>query len=282
MICKKLIYYFYLTEDFEENRGNKINFACLSRYAHIFDSVDIYISTDDTSRYDLIRRAEAKFVSLPFKGDLSFRIVKNGPYMESAVIKSEILDKLGSLDSLVFFAHAKGYSSLEKYQGNIDDIERWITGCYYLSLEYINEMEETIGDTSKYLSMAFGSFPIVSPKKIEDNDEGMGTWNYRFPGRIKYNWFYSGTFFWINTNKLYNYINIYSPAIPKVEDRYFGERMLGNIFPYDRNATGHNSRFLYPCNFYNEGVATSNIEFILEEGELEHFNKFHNEIISNI
>lgn len=277
---KKLIYYFYLTDDFKENRANKINFRCLKRYANIFDEADIYISIDDDKNFALIKEAEKVFLGLPFNGNISFRVrINDSNYCEAEVIKSELLDKIDTLDCLVFFGHAKGYSNFKTYPENMEDIQKWIIGNYYLSLEHMDEVVESISENSYYSTSVFGSFPIVSNEKIKESD--FSDWNKIFPGRIKYNWFYSGCFFWVNTMRLYNYINIFSPSMPKMCDRYFGERLLGNIFPYTRNATAHRNMYLYPCNFYNRGVISRSLGFILGE-ELEDFNKLYNEILEGL
>ena len=280
-MVKKLIYYFYLTPDFKANVANRINFECLRRYAHVFDCADIYLSLNDTSNTDLIQEAEHMFVSMPFNGNISFKVVENTKYCESKIIKEEILDKVGTLDCLVFFAHAKGYKSVFDNRNDSENVKKWIVGCYFLSLEYISEMERFIGDCTEYSFSAYGSFPVFYPDgKIKESE--LNEWDKIFPGNIKYNWYYSGTFFWLNTVKFYNYMHVFSPELPKLDNRYFGERMLGNIFPIDRNGFGHNERSLYPCNFYNKGVVDSSLDFILEGEEHDRFNEFYGGIMASI
>lgn len=278
-MTKRLIYYFYLTPDFKENRANRINLECLRRYAMIFDSADIYLSTDNTSDVHTIREAEKEFISMPFNGNISFKVVENTEFCESKVIKEEILDNLASLDCLVFFAHAKGYTNIHTYDYNLDGIQKWIVGCYYLSLGHMDNVDEILD--GNYCTLSYGSFPVVSQKKIAE-DELYQEWNNIFLGRIKHNWYYSGTFFWVNAPRLYNYLNVFSPTVPKMSDRYFGERLLGNLYAYDKHASGHNQRFLFPCNFYNEGVLDGALNFILNEDEYEDFKRFYDEIISKI
>lgn len=277
---KKLIYYFYLTPDFKDNLANRINLECLRRYARVFDSADIYLSLDDTGDDALIREAEHEFVSMPFRGSLSFKIVQNTNFCESKVIKEEILDKVSEIEDLVFFAHAKGYTNIKTYAETIENIQKWIVGCYFLSLEFINEVDSFIGDGG-CPEIAYGSFPICAQHKISE-DEFRNDYTSIFSGRIKYNWYFSGTFFWVNPLKMHNYINVFSPTLPKMEGRYFGERMFGNIFRYYSNGMGHNSRVLYPCNFYNSGIVDASLEFILEGDEHERFDKFYRSVISNV
>lgn len=279
MLCKKLIYYFYLTKNFEKNRANRINFKCLSRYAGVFDEAEIYLSLDDTDDYDLIRSAEKVFISMPFRGNISFKVVKNTVYCESAIFKKEVVDKVDILDCLLFFAHAKGYTNLDTYPDRVEDLQKWIIGCYYLSLENVKEIENSIGPSSTCSEFVYGSFPIVAGKKIQQSE--FKDFNKIFPGEIKYNWFYSGCFFWINTEKLCNFINVFSPAIPKMANRYFGERFFGNTFQYERNATGFGSMYLYPCNFYNLGVVSDSLKFILGD-KINEFNNVYDEIVNSI
>ena len=278
-MTKRLIYYFYLTKNFKENRANRINLECLRRYANIFDRSDVYLSLDDTSDMDLIHEAEAEFLSMPFNGNISFTVIKNGRFCESDVIKHEIVDKLDTLDSLVFFAHAKGYTNINVYKDtNLDGIQKWIVGCYFLSLSYMDEVEKYI-DGENSISV-YGSFPVCAQKKITEDD--LSEFTNIFPGYIRNNWYYSGSFFWINTSKLYNFIHVFSPEMPKMVDRYYGERFLGNLFKFERNGQSHNNRYMFPCNFYNPGIVDNALDFILEGDEHEQFNEFYNEIISKV
>ena len=115
---KKLIYYFYLTEDFLTNLSNKINFECLRRYAHIFDEASIFIATDSVTNTELIMEAERVFMSMPFSGNINFKVVNNTVYCESMVFDEEVVKKLDKLDCLLFFAHAKGYTNFKTYPEN--------------------------------------------------------------------------------------------------------------------------------------------------------------------
>ena len=277
---KRLIYYFYLTPDFKENLANRINLECLGRYARVFDSAEIYLSLDDTDDDALIRAAEIEFVSMPFRGDISFRIIQNTEFCESKVIKEEILDKISEIDDSVFFAHAKGYTNVETYADRMDSVQKWIVGCYFLSLEFMDEVDKFVMGGSAP-EITYGSFPVCAQHKITE-DEFTKDFASIFPGRIKYNWYYSGTFFWLNGKKMHNYINVFSPTLPKMDSRYFGERMLGNIYRYYSNAIGHNSRMIFPCNFYNEGTIDEVLEFILEGDEHERFDNFYNSVISKV
>lgn len=269
---KILIYYFYLTDDFLSKRSNLINFECLRRYAHIFDEAKIFLSLDDTQKSELIREAEKVFVSIPFNGNISFHVVQNTPYRESRVIKQEILDKIDTLDSLVFFAHAKGFTNLEKFPELSEDMTKWIVGLYFLSLEYMQEVEDNIGEYSEFVSISFGSFPTIK------NESGT-TADSTYIDNIKYSWYYNGTFFWINTIKLYNYINRNNVKIPKMEDRFFSEQMLGEIFPYDNLSAGLHQRRLYFRHFYDEGAVTQSLGYILNDSEKRDFEQVYNEIM---
>lgn len=278
---KKLIYYFYLTEDFSTNLANRINFECLRRYARIFDEASIFISTDSVKNTELIMEAERVFMSMPFNGNIGFKVVNNTVYRESMVFEEEVVDKLGKLDCLLFFAHAKGLTNFKTYPENKEGIEKWIVGSYYLSLEYVAEMESFIGPTTSYNLSAYGSFPILTKKKLGEADI-KESWDNIFIGEIKHNWYFSGCFFWINTKSIYNYINTFSPTIPKMSNRYFGEKFLGNIMPFDGRAMGHNLRYMFPCNFYNKGIVDSSLNFILNEDELADFNRVFEEILKNV
>ena len=275
---KKLIFYFYITPDFFERKTNLINVRCLKEYAHIFDEAEFYLSLDNVEDYDLIHKIESLLIDLPFRGNISFKIHQNDSYRESRIVESEIINKIDEQDCLLFFAHGKGFTNLEQYEE--ESMCHWLIGCYYLSLNFIEEMESMI-DSNNYTWISYGSFPLLSQDKFEDD---FVPENDRYIGRIKHKWCFSGTFFWINTKRLSDHINTFNIKLPKIYDRYYSEKVLGNIMSYGGNAAGHNNMILYSNNnMYNDGVAKSALNFILQsEEERNEYNNFYNKIMNSL
>lgn len=276
---KTLLYYLYVTPDFFDRITNLVNIECLRKYAHIFDNAKIILSLDDTKDYDLINKVEHLFVDLGFKGNVSFVIHKNDEYRESMVFKEELADKLYDLDGLVFFGHGKGFSNLDTgYEKQ--SMLHWIVGDYYLSLEFMEEAENLITGMNTFST--YGAFPLVLKKREFDDDHLSKDEQYL--GRIKYNWCYSGTFFWINPARIYDHLAIFKQEIPKIHDRYYSEKFLGNVMSFESNACGHNLMYLWHTNnMYNDGVAESCVTFILrDEKEIKKYYEFYNGILKEV
>lgn len=274
---KRLIFYLYITEDFFERKTNLITLECLRRYSYIFDQADFFLSIDDVDNYTLINKVENEILGLGFKKNLSFTIHQNDSYRESAVIKEEIADKLEDLEDLIFFGHGKGFTNLENYDE--DSMVHWLLGCYYMSLEFVDEGIKLITGMNTFST--FGSFPLVLEKRSSEDD--YLAQNELYLGRIKYGWCYSGTFFWINPPKLYDHMQIFKQKPPKIFDRYYSEKFLGNVMSYASNATGYHLRYLYSGNnMYNDGVAEECIKFILNEDEIPAYYKFREEILNAV
>lgn len=222
---KKLVFSFYLSRDTFDREINQLHFSCLSEYAHIFDEIIFVIIANDTEDTELIKKLQRKVIDLPYTGTITFKIVKNNDFRESYVFKTEVIDRLGE-DDLVFFAHNKGISNVE--WANKRQIYLWVVGMYYYSLNFMEEVDSKLV-RGKYLS--YGSF-LTENKDIDNR----GT---------KYGWSYIGTFFWMNSKKVKDYIELNNVYTPQLSDRFFDEDFLGNIYPKDLKMAGsHNDIYI--------------------------------------
>ena len=232
MVNKKLIFYFYLTEENVNNEIYTLHYKCLEIYAHLFDEMLFVLSLDDINNKQLIQMWETKLLALHTKGSITFDIIKNNKYCESYAFKKYVVDKL-KVNDLVFFGHGKGITNITKY--NPELIKKWIVGMYYYNLNFIEEVEDSL-IKRKFLS--YGAF-LSKNKKDWAN---------------KYHWFYIGTFFWLNSKKIYDYIKNNNIEMPLFCDRFYDEEFLGNIYDTwpERTATSHDSVFLCDAvDFYN-------------------------------
>ena len=278
---KILLYYLYITNDFFERITNLANIECLRKYSYIFDEARIILSIDDTKNFQLINKIEHLFLDMGFNGNVSFSVHKNDEYRESRIVKSEIADKLKDYgEDLVFFAHGKGYSNLDTGYEKASMLH-WIIGCYYLSLEFIQEGINLITGMNTF--SAYGSFPLVQPGEKKLPGDYLSK-DEQYLGRIKYHWCYSGTFFWLNPAKLYDHLAIFRQETPLIFDRYYSEKYLGNVMSYEGNATGHNLIYLWSTNnMYNDGVAESCVRFILrDENDIAKYYEFYNSILNEV
>lgn len=275
-IKKELLFYFYITPDFFERKTNLVHLECLKRYAYIFDSAVFYLSLDDISNVNLIKRVEQAILELPFNGNISFVLHENDDLRESGVFVNEILEKIKKENKLLFFAHGKGFTNLDTYEER--SMLEWLVGCYYLSLNFMDDVLYNI-DGNARTWITYGSFPLIDEKEYSPEVLAEPGANY-YLGRIKYHWCYSGTFFWVNAIRLREYIRMFNLSYPEIFDRYYSEKFLGNIFPLECNATGYNNFLLFAGNnMYNDGVAESCIWSILNSEEaINNYNKFYNEV----
>ena len=273
---KELVFYLYITEDFFERKTNLVHLQCLKYYAPIFDKATFYISTDDTSNVGLIKSVEERILSLPFNGNISFVVHENDDLRESSIFCKEVLEKIKNEDCLLFFAHGKGFTNLDTYEER--SMLEWLVGCYYLSLNDIDDVELMINSNERTFS-AYGSFPLVDKREYTPEVLSQPGSNY-YLGRIKYHWCYSGTFFWVNTVKIRQYMRMFNIDYPEIFDRYYSEKFLGNIFPQNGNATGYSNFLLFAGNnMYNDGIAESCIHAILnDEEKINEYNDFYNKV----
>ena len=276
---KTLLYYIYVTPDFFTRITNLVNIECLRRYSNVFDSAKIFLSLDDTNDKELINKVEHLFIDMGFNGNISFVIHKNDEYRESAVLKEELADKLYELDGLIFFGHGKGFSNIDTGYEK-ESMLHWIAGEYYLSLQFIDEVLDLITGSSTF--SAYGSFPMILNERKHTDD--VLEKDELYLGRIKYNWCYSGTFFWVNPARLYDQMAVFRQEVPRMHNRYYSEKFLGNVMSYGGNACGHNMMYLWHTNnMYNDGVAESCIKFILKtDEEMGRYYEFYKEILKNV
>ena len=96
----------------------------------------------------------------------------------------------------------------------------------------------------------------------------------------KFQWFYIGTFFWINPRKLLSYIKVHNIDFPLISDRFYSEEFLGNIYDIWPNPYGATHNNNYVTNAYNY---YENFEEILNAIYPEHedADRFYKYIINN-
>ena len=202
------------------------------------------------------------FSTLP---KITFEIIENDPiFYEGPTFKREIVDKLGE-DKLVFFAHIKGVTNVKNEDP--ETVYRRICGLYYFSLE--EEKSE-------------GKLTRIFLKDVYTISHGafMTRFISEYNFHNKYAWYYAGTFFWINTRRLKNYIKDNNIELPEYADRYYDENFLGDIYPIfgieELKSDMIASSYKYK---YVSNPSPNRIDFewhlnFLIEGEEEKFNNF--------
>lgn len=203
---RNLVFYFYGFDGYKDNRAIKIHFKCLKKYCNVFDNALFIISVNDITNIKLISDIEHDLINCGFN-NISFKIHQNDVYCEANVFKEEIVNKLNEYEGITFFGHTKGVSNYT--EETKDSMDEWITSMYFFNLEYTKNIE---GYLAFDVSLFYGHF-------LSRHLDGL--------------FYYNGTFFWINTKKLYHHKNVFN-----IHD--------------DENVDGRGYAELYPSYFYND------------------------------
>lgn len=228
---RKLVFHLYLTKDWRTNWVYKIHFNCLKYYRECFDKAYFALDLEDKSDIGSLVEVKQKLVHiLNNVQNIEFETVENNYYYESQTFKNAVVDRIGK-DDLVFFAHIKGVRDAEIYP--LGDVIKNICTLYYLSL---NPEKETHDVTEKL--KLWSEFITYGSLLIQFDDE--------FKVKGKYDWIYAGTFFWLNSRRLNNYINTHDVKLPEFDSRFYSENFLCNVFPIhsmDKNSNKPNAGF---------------------------------------
>lgn len=230
---KKLVFAFYLAKNYKSEIIN-IHFLCLKRFSEAFDSAEIVFILDKEYDRDNLLDAQRRFTEIFCGKPLSFSMVDNTPYREALVFQQYVVARMDE-EELVFFAHNKGTTNVDKFDK--EQIYTWVIAMYFYSLNYMDEVEDSLLN-KKFMS--YGPF-------LCQNEE---------PERItKFGWYYVGTFFWMNTKKIKQHMINNNVPVPLMGDRFYAEEFFANIFPSwpYMLAASHGNRFLKNAtNFYYE------------------------------
>lgn len=193
----RLIYSYYVMNDITELHQFHMNL--LKEYINIFDSVDFYLLCDNPNDDININKNIEYINSILNRDDINFRIIQNeSDLREGKIYKTYIIDKLNDYNELIFFAHTKGVTNSVNLE-NMYNTKLWIAIMYYMNLNfYKNASEDFLND--KILSWG-------------------AIYNYDNNNTTKNHWQYTGSFQWINTRALFNYIKCNNIDLSIYENR---------------------------------------------------------------
>lgn len=215
--------YFYLTDDWKSSESNRLCLNSLRHYQHNFDDIVIYAGRDKNCS----KRKERMFIKW-VDGNITARhrvnVIDNDPKACECSVFYPILADIGGCseiygdNDIVFLCHSKGYTNMTdpKYPDK-DAIKHWIGGMWWFNNRDMAEIEDAFSD-KRIISV--GMFMVRY-------------WN----GFNRHNWHYSGTMFWYHPKRLREYIRKNRVVIPKLSNRWWTEKFLGNIYPIDHADT---------------------------------------------
>ena len=267
----RLIYHMYI-KGFD-NVVSKIHFYCLEKYINVFNEALFVISLDDVDDTDLISSIETRITSLGFKGNLNFKIIKNDPYKrEAETFYYEIVKKLYDLDGITFFAHSKGYSNRVN-----TNLCRWIAAMYFFSLDdlIIGQVKDHLLEKPGFMFDGFN--PVFDDKTFENHP----LWYCK----NLYHWLYHGSIYWMNTQKIANYLNRESSQIPKLTDRFYAEAFPGNVCPFDTECVGFTTDYYgkyFPYWYDNANYYIEKLCGRVNSVKLQKFNEFYIKMLNEL
>lgn len=215
------------------------HYRMMQDYAQILNEM-IFIITYNNLDYTVINSIKAKLIDVCHNCKSITFITEQNDYRfrEGIIFKKYVIDKLNDYDGLTFWCHFKGVTN-PKNTNNLINSLKWIYMMYYSNILWFHEMKNKLDDKEKYISY--------------------GTLYYKdYRHNTTYNWFYSGSFFWLNTKKLYAYIEKKNIDISDF------------ISPNDENLMRCAEIFLGQV--YNEHYAAFHYD--------EHYNKEYNNFLN--
>ena len=206
-IFKRMVYAFYASND--NNFIDELHYKLLERYINVFDEVIFCIIIDDINDRDTISNIEKRITSFR-NGDVIFKVYENSNYRESEVFYNEIFLQMERLHGMTFFAHSKGKGVME----TTEEIIAFITAIYYFSLNDLSEI---------------GNQPFYGSLKMINNTPLGGDF-------IRHKWFYVGTFFWGDYQRIHNECK----KFPYFSSRWFDETFPGELYNHEKCGSFHN------------------------------------------
>lgn len=188
---KQMIYNFYVADNECNNPIYGLHYYYIKKYSSIFDKIIFIITYNGNMNDDIIYRIKAKLISICKCNHIQFIYEYNIPrYREGIIFKKYIIDKLDDYnDYLTFFAHTKGVTNKVGID-NPDNLYKWICAMYELNFSWLDEVYSKLNANAvKYDYISYGALYFKDYRHNNIN-----------------NWFYSGSFQWLNTYKLSKHI----------------------------------------------------------------------------
>lgn len=264
MIEYNLAFYFYVIDDWRNNRAIQLHLNCLKYYAHIFSSALFILAVNNVANHELINDVKKEIIRLGYH-NVTFKIIANNPLCEVTPFFNIILPWGNKNNSITFFGHTKGVTNYKQHER--DAIDNWILGMYYLSLNYMTEVEDYLLRGWNFLF--YGPYLIETETKRNIN---------------KYNCNYSGTFFWTNISELYKRVDLNDVSR---NHRNAVEFLPGEVGSWDiyqsmrTTLSSHNLIVGYgdSIDLYNN---PDSYKFFFEGDDLSNYIEFKNKILENI
>lgn len=258
----QIIFSFYINPNKYNNWIYQMHYDLLEKCTSKVDRTIFIISYDHTEvSNDDVRNVRLKLADICKSNEMTFILCENDKrYREGIIFKRYIIDKLNDYnDYLTFFGHTKGVSNELNWK-NIDNLKFWIYSMYYMNFIYIEDtIKKLTNPYEKYICYGTGFYPSYTHNN-------------------NHNWFYSGSFCWVNTNRLNDYIkenniDINKYVISNNENLMrCAELFLGYVCP--REYAG----FLHDENFNKEYDPFTHYKYMISYEEYDAFLKMYMQV----
>lgn len=253
LIKRRLVYHFFISDDYETNEIYKIHFACLEYFAKIFDEAVFIITSNnkDASYLDV----ENKLLKIFKDIRVTIEIKTNTKLYEAETFYNEVVKKEESV--LTFFFHTKGITNIKDCDK--DNIIQWILAIFYYSLNFKSDMEEQL------LFYPYITFYGSCKGVIKETNGALN----------KNSTIYMGCGYWINNVRLTKE----KKNIPQIADRWYGE-MLPYYFE-EKCKGSYKDVYIQGHDFYhgNNEKAIDIYEWYDEDG-IKKFYEFKEKILT--
>lgn len=264
-IRRNMVFHFWLPENVDENYLHilRIHLRCLDLFRDNFTDIK-YVLAYDVKNEDMIKAYERRLFGDGFIGNISFKVIENNPMLREAVTYyDEVISKLDSIDGITFFGHLKGATNFGNKNVKPENIEKWITFMYWMNMRDV-----------KYVADI-----LVRPHTIT-----YGTFKFLAKDFTRNGWAYLGSFQWINTKKLYDYIGGRNPKSVDLgsAELFLGDYVTGNP---DYSFSEKLLSFMYDSNprcLYEEDIDAVISILLPDDGDRNEYYDFHNEILNYI
>lgn len=226
----------------------KTHFHCIEYYKNLFSSVTFILGVDKDCDAAIENIYRDKIFSIGFNCNIAIKLIKKNIFGGGSVFYTEIANKLNELNGLTAFINCEKGSISDEKRVMDSDIKR-IISSYYQMFEDPDFVRFAL--LKKQNGVCYGAFAFFGDSVPTKNK-----------------WYYYGGFQWINTKKLYKYMEENNISLPNLESKTFDEEFLPSILPMDYSLiSSWDDRYITSdISIMNENSNSSSV-FILEEND---------------
>ena len=255
LVKRRLVYHFFISDDYETNEIYKIHFACLEYFAKIFDEA-VFIITSNKENAPYLD-VENKLLKIFKDIRVTIEIKANTELCEAETFYNEVVKKEENV--LTFFFHTKGVRNNKTF--GYERIAQWVLMIYYYALNFQIDMESQLLFEPHVIFYGACKGLCKKGSNIGETIKKDGT-------------LYFGTGYLVNNMRLSAEDNI-----PQIKDRWYAEMMPYYFDEYYKRS--YKQVYFKNCNLYydNNEELVPVFEWYDEDG-VKKFYEFKEKILN--